>query len=541
MTPTAGEATTDEAFRCADVELLDGGDGLILVTSAATRASGYYRPEQVDVLQACRTFASLDQHVAALLFERHDMPAPLVEKQLRQFLRDGLMLIRSELFPPSRAEPRDRVPLSTLGVPTIGRVDALRRCLDGYSANALRHGHSLRYVVVDDSKDDHTRNQCRAAARSIAAARHLELRYAGADEKVAYVQRLVAGGVPADLARFALLGPADGNQPTIGANRNCLLLATVGETLLSVDDDTVCVTARPPGYRADITLNTADSPLELWPFPRRSDTFTAAANVEIDLINAHAALLGRAPRDVLASADREGLAAIDDADPHLLRRALDSATIRVTAAGVAGDCGWDSSDFLLFQTAASRERLDAAFETREVGRDMIQAAQSTVLTPVADPKFRHVHGLGQHNTPAPVPSCRPRRGSGLRRRDGGLLSPRVGSSSAVPNSPRPPGSSVRGTQPLRVRLRGMATDVRRAILPPDVPLAAPAPRPVGTPSPRPRRAPAPRIRRPRRGSHPAGPRRSRPDTPGRPRLAPVVPTESSTAAWQAPPFSRWGT
>ena len=400
MTRSADQGALGDTFRCADVELLSGGDGLLLAYRGG-RATRYYRPEQVEVLLACRTFAKLDQHVHAICTLRPEMPRLLVEKQLRQFLRDGLMLHKAELLGPSAAAPK-RTSVSTVAIPTIGRADPLDRCLTTYSANALQHGHDLRYLVLDDSKDEETGQRCRAIARSVAKLHRLRLDYVGASEKASYVRRLAEQGVDDDLAAFALLGFGSADQPTIGANRNCLLLATAGESVLSVDDDTVCVTARPPGYRTTVTL--ADDPaLELWPFASRDEAFLAADDQQIDLVGAHASLLSRAPRDVLTDADQQGLADVDGPDARLLELALGQAVIRVTASGVVGDCGWDSSDFLMFQTASSRVRIDAAFTKHPVGRDMIQAAQRTVLTPAPDPKFAMCMGLDNSTLLPPFP------------------------------------------------------------------------------------------------------------------------------------------
>lgn len=79
MTPPVDQRTADDTFRCADVELLTGGDKLVLVVRRATRTVRYYRPEQVEVLLSCRTFAALDQHVSAACSLRPELPRLLVE------------------------------------------------------------------------------------------------------------------------------------------------------------------------------------------------------------------------------------------------------------------------------------------------------------------------------------------------------------------------------------------------------------------------------------------------------------------------------
>ena len=55
-----------------------------------------------------------------------------------------------------------------------------------------------------------------------------------------------------------------------GANRNCLLLDTVGALVLSVDDDTGARLARCPERQDAVAFHTGYDPSEFWFFPDRA-------------------------------------------------------------------------------------------------------------------------------------------------------------------------------------------------------------------------------------------------------------------------------
>ena len=115
--------------------------------------------------------------------------------------------------------------------------------------------------------------------RALGATHGATVRYAGLEEKLAWADKLVArGDLPPDVVRFALFG-VEPCRYTSGANRNALLLDTVGELTLSVDDDTVCrIAVRPGGGRDGLAVTSDRDPAEYWFFPDRE---TALASVAV--------------------------------------------------------------------------------------------------------------------------------------------------------------------------------------------------------------------------------------------------------------------
>ncbi|HSW48817.1 MAG TPA: hypothetical protein VLH09_01520, partial [Bryobacteraceae bacterium] len=104
----------------------------------------------------------------------------------------------------------------------------------------------MRVFVADDSRSRADRELNRAVLRSAASRHSFEIQYAGREEKLRYAEALLSGGdLFPEVVHFALFGLGDGT-PTMGANRNAILLQTQGSLVLCVDDDTVCQVGQAP-------------------------------------------------------------------------------------------------------------------------------------------------------------------------------------------------------------------------------------------------------------------------------------------------------
>ena len=110
----------------------------------------------------------------------------------------------------------------------------------------------MRIVVLDDSDEDDLRTREVALA---CASEGMPVAWAGAEERRALVDHLVARGAPRDAAARAVTRPSNeraGSNPATegihtGAARNALLLATAGRVVLLSDGDIQCVADAPVG------------------------------------------------------------------------------------------------------------------------------------------------------------------------------------------------------------------------------------------------------------------------------------------------------
>lgn len=107
--------------------------------------------------------------------------------------------------------------ISTVVITTKDRPELVQRAIDSFrSANADRE---LTYVVYDQSE---TRPEYHGVDRLI-----------GPPEISAFIDRLVSKGFDRDLVQWGLVGGH-------GGYRNVAMLDTIGEHVLSTDDDTLC-------------------------------------------------------------------------------------------------------------------------------------------------------------------------------------------------------------------------------------------------------------------------------------------------------------
>ncbi len=391
-------------YRAADLAVFYAGADLSLVHSRDSGAAAFYRAGTVDLLTSLRDFRTLDGHLRDYLAGRPGTPVNAVRRELVQLNRAGFLVSREEILAGVPAEPAGQ-PISTVGFPTCGRPELLRRAVTSYADNCARHGRTPSFAVLDDSPEPMA-ERCRSMLTELGPTLDLEIRYAGPAEKADFARELAeAGGVPVEVVRYACLGERRPGVPTVGANRNSLLLHAVGERLFSADDDTVCRLAAAPERDRQVLLTDAGSQLDSWFFGDRDEAFGFLDYAEPDLLGLHEEFLGRAPAAVLASAG--GLADFTDTSPALLRRLRSRpGRILVTGNGTVGDCGWDNPDFALFAEGASFNRLTRSaehFGRARASRELAQAVRQPVITGSPDPRLAMCIGLDNTELLAPFP------------------------------------------------------------------------------------------------------------------------------------------
>jgi hypothetical protein len=232
--------------------------------------------------------------------------------------------------------------------------------------------------------------------------------YAGLQEKLAFAGRLAeAGNVPEEAVRFACLGDKQRGVTTVGANRNALLLHTVGELVFSADDDTVCRIGIPPSQSDGMEYSSLGGPKEYWFFPDREAALGAVEYTERDILALHEQWLGREPLLRLLGNDPDGRVSLDEAEPQFLRKLKRrSGKVALTLNGTVGDCGWDNPYFHLFQHGSTYERLtrtEHAYRSARASRELIQAANQTTITERAEPMLAMCMGLDNRDLLPPFP------------------------------------------------------------------------------------------------------------------------------------------
>ena len=391
-----------DQHRTADLALVPAGDGLVLVDAKNGEGPRYLRTQIVDLLLHCRTFATLDDHVRAYCHGSQASAATMLvmRRELERLARDGYLISRRsvlEALDQPRASPPSS-PIACIAFPTCDRVETLHQNLTGYVESCLRSGRAIDFVVFDDSPSASSRNHCRRMLRSLQSQYGVSVAYAGLEEKLAFARSMVQlGGMPSEVVEFACVGHRGHGLTTVGANRNAILLHTVGDRILSVDDDVACRLASSPGKTDEVAISSGGSPLGVWFFADSDAPLRSLDFVARDVVGLHEEWLGRNPWTCLSERSQDHPAIFEEAEPALLRRLGRPADrVAVTLNGVAGDSAWDSPYYHLFQRGATLRRLtrsEAEYRIARSTRQIIQAVNRTTITERTDAMLGMCMGL----------------------------------------------------------------------------------------------------------------------------------------------------
>jgi hypothetical protein len=359
------------------------GAGRELVCCFLTRSSRALPTASIRLLRGCQGFATLDEHASALSRALYLGPgSAAVRQELAALAEAGLLVSPSDLLASARQRcgPQAAPPkISSLGVPTRDNPDRLRTCMVSYADSASRFGRNLDFVVVDDSAEHATRAANRQVLDELRNEHGLRVRCAGPEDVDRFAGELAREvGLPVETVELALRGDAR-LADNGGAGRNALLLDSVGEMAVQVDDDTLCRLAAVPGSRDGLALFNGHDPTEFWFLAGAADRAAVGPAVEGDLAGLHERLLGRGLERCLAEATAAGLDVSRVNSGFFTRLAPGTGTVLATMAGVLGDCDLASPLSWLLLEGPSRSRLvrsesdyRAALASRQVLRGVTQ-------------------------------------------------------------------------------------------------------------------------------------------------------------------------
>lgn len=282
------------------------------------------------------------------------------------------------------------VRIASVACVTRDRVEGLRRALSSYIENHKQFGRTNDFVVTDDSPSPATRDAYRHSLKALKTEHGVEISYGGLEEKIRFAKKLIdAKAAPPDVIRFALFDIERFGLVTIGANMNAMLLHTVGDTVLSVDDDTVCRVARAPELDEEVAFVSARQfspthPCDVYTFADRETALRAATYVDVDVLSIHEQLLGQGAQQ-LVDGSRRGAAGphppVGDSDQTREPEPRDGR-VAVTLNGLLGDCGWGSPLYYLLLTGDSFERLirtEAAYRQTCTSREMWRTVRRATI------------------------------------------------------------------------------------------------------------------------------------------------------------------
>jgi hypothetical protein len=308
-----------------------------------------------SVLAECFPFRTAAEHAAAVGPKARVRPEdlPRLAEAINAFVGEGAFIDLDEIA--HRGLPLAPPPaISTIAFVTKDRPGALERAVSSYARNAIDHGHAVRVLVCDDSKDRATRDANRDRLTRVSHSRKTRVLHVGAEEKRVFAAALATkSGVDRSLIEFALFDAFDCDQ-TYGANRNAMLLLTGGELVLSADDDTVCRPVAPPERITSMRFVASD-PWEYWFHEDVQDVIQRAHYEDIDVLSEHERLLGVSLASLvgrdLIGAELSGICR------HMADGLAARGRVAVTQAGIVGDSGMYSPMGLLLASSSTRARL----------------------------------------------------------------------------------------------------------------------------------------------------------------------------------------
>lgn len=276
-------------------------------------------------------------------------------------VRDALT--RSAQRERDRADRTDGI--GAVGILACERPDSLAQLLESLEPMLAELPSRPLALVSDDSRSPGAAARVSEAVAASAPAARGETVVVDRQSRAEFARRLSAeSGIDPTVAEWALLGDDLTGLPSIGANRNTVLLRTRGTRVAMIDDDVSLRVFAPPEEETGGRFQSEGDPFERWFAPTRADVDRLLRPVADNPLRRLAEPLGLHPANLLEP----------DADPADIdlraasaawRRELVTGNerIAVSALGSAGDLGWDNEHYALFQEGATRGRLLASSET----------------------------------------------------------------------------------------------------------------------------------------------------------------------------------
>jgi hypothetical protein len=310
-------------------------------------------------------FATLEGRLERLLAVAPYLNRQSTASMLESFHRAGFLIPKSALLTTSAESSHSTEglePIRWIGIPTSGnRVAALSRALTSYVKNVREFGGSARVFVANDSLEPSQSAATRALVRAVADELGVDIFYAGLEEKRSFAVEICRSkDLPPEMVESVLFG-LPGGPKAAGANRNAMLLQTLGSMLLSVDDDTVCRTGVVPetDVLTELSFEGHDNPADVWLFNERTAALGFPCPQHVDLIGQHERLLGKGLKDAVLEASTKGAVDLDRMCTHILSSVLlNVGRVRSTYSGIAGDCGlYSDMPLMTHRGRLTRERL----------------------------------------------------------------------------------------------------------------------------------------------------------------------------------------
>jgi hypothetical protein len=334
----------------------------------------------------CRDFQTLAHHTKKLckIFKTPESQTARIAQTLCELVAQGLLISEDCLYQNISASKGSPQAISSVVIITANRAGPCGNALTSFVENTTQFSRQTSFKVIDDSRSSDLRTPYLENMARCAGSNGKRAFYAGRQEKEAYIAELEGMGIEAAIARFVLLGENDDSLETIGANRNCALLDTLGECILSVDDDMVCRSTPHPHLSRQLRIASHVYPRDLWFFENREKVLSEVEWQSVDALQEHENMLGHSVGDLLLeSKSRSGVTLEDTCDHVLVGMLSGTAVVTATFGGIAGDSGGCFAKWMLTcsgQTRVNLAKSKLAYDVAMRSREVLGVAPSPTVT-----------------------------------------------------------------------------------------------------------------------------------------------------------------
>jgi hypothetical protein len=374
---------TSRRYRATFYESLPLGADRFLVYIPGTDKRFILSSTANEILHKCGSSRALESHLDRICDSLNGpgLNWSAVREALHDLLHKGLLVEEGRLIPSVNDAPEFDQPITSLAFLTADRVSLLHRSLTSYSENCRSYGREVEIIVMDDSRSEAARGEYLSCLRNMNDDRLIQ--YGGSNEKISYIRHLMHKGIDPDIARFAILGKFRIETCTIGANRNCVLLDTVGELVLTADDDTICRLVPHPERDDRVHFGAHENPRDAWFYNTRAEVSASVKWQSCDLLGEHERTLGKQLAKIAIQTPANQ---VDTAKAcrHLLN-GLQHADAKVvfSMTGMAGDSGAGYAQNLLMSSKQVLEKLsenEAVARRAFASREVLWVARSPTIT-----------------------------------------------------------------------------------------------------------------------------------------------------------------
>jgi len=240
----------EERYRLVSVSRIPSSLAENVLYASASGIAARVPTSFAEALCREKRFFTLKELTERMLKDPHNQVGrEAVRNLLNQLIEKNLFMSEKvfvESFARNTQGSTSDPHITTLGIVSCNRPQSLQRSLESYMENCQTNGKTLEFLVIDNSVKHAICLEYRERLQSLRGKFNLPIAYAGAQELKQFAVDLgQLGDIPRSVLEFALLRPPH-SSVFHSVNRNALLLATAGELVFNVDDDTLCQTFASP-------------------------------------------------------------------------------------------------------------------------------------------------------------------------------------------------------------------------------------------------------------------------------------------------------